>query len=41
MLSYHLGLFQMKETSSVLIAMLILVAIVDTLSYASRKWLER
>ena len=41
MLSYHLGLFQMKETSSVLIAMLILVAIVDALSYASRKWLER
>jgi phosphonate transport system permease protein len=41
MLSYHLGLFQMKETSSVLIAMLILVAIVDALSYASRKFLER
>ncbi len=40
MLSYHLGLFQMQETSSVLIAMLMLVAIVDTLSYASRKWLE-
>jgi phosphonate transport system permease protein len=41
MLSYHLGLFQMRETSSVLIAMLILVAIVDALSYASRKFLER
>jgi phosphonate transport system permease protein len=41
MLSYHLGLFQMHETSSVLIAMLILVAIVDALSYASRKFLER
>ena len=40
MLSYHLGLFQMQETSTVLIAMLILVAIVDALSYASRKWLE-
>jgi hypothetical protein len=31
----------MRETSSVLIAMLILVAIVDALSYASRKFLER
>lgn len=41
MLSYHLGLFQMHETSSVLIARLILVAIVDALSYASRKFLER
>ena len=41
MLSYHLGLFQMRETSSILIAMLILVAIVDALSYASRKFLER
>jgi phosphonate transport system permease protein len=41
MLSYHLGLFQMQETSSVLIAMLVLVAIVDALSYVSRKWLER
>jgi phosphonate transport system permease protein len=40
MLSYHLGLFQMQETSTVLFAMLILVAIVDALSYASRKWLE-
>jgi phosphonate transport system permease protein len=41
MLSYHLGLFQMRETSSILIAMLILVAIVDALSYASRKFLEK
>lgn len=41
MLSYHLGLFQMKETSSVLAAMFVLVAVVDALSYASRKFLER
>ena len=41
MLSYHLGLFQMQETSAILIAMLMLVAIVDAFSYASRKWLER
>ena len=40
MLSYHLSLFQMQETSSVLMAMLVLVALVDALSYASRKWLE-
>jgi phosphonate transport system permease protein len=40
MLSYHLGLFQMQETSSVLIAMLVLVAVVDALSYVSRKFLE-
>jgi phosphonate transport system permease protein len=37
MLAFHMGLFQMGETSSVLIAMLILVAIVDSISYASRK----
>jgi phosphonate transport system permease protein len=41
MLAYHLGLFQMQETSSVLMAMLLLVALVDTLSYVSRKLLER
>jgi phosphonate transport system permease protein len=41
MLSYHLGLFQMRETSSVLIAMLVLVVIVDALSYTSRKYLGR
>ena len=41
MLAYHLGLFQMQETSSVLLAMLLLVALVDTLSYVSRKLLER
>ena len=41
MLAYHLGLFQMQETSSVLMAMLLLVALVDTLSYVSRKLLDR
>ncbi|MDO9197769.1 phosphonate ABC transporter, permease protein PhnE [Rhodoferax sp.] len=39
MLAFHMGLFQMGETSSVLIAMLVLVALVDALSYASRRWL--
>lgn len=37
MLAFHLGLFQMPETSSVLIAMMILVALVDGLSYIWRR----
>jgi len=41
MLAFHMGLFQMDETSSVLIAMLLLVALVDALSFASRRWLTR
>jgi phosphonate transport system permease protein len=40
MLAFHMGLFQMGETSSVLIAMLALVALVDVLSFASRKWMQ-
>jgi phosphonate transport system permease protein len=40
MLAFHMGLFQMGETSSVLIAMLALVALVDILSFASRKWMQ-
>jgi phosphonate transport system permease protein len=40
MLAFHMGLFQMSETSSVLIAMLGLVALVDILSFASRKWMQ-
>ena len=39
MLAFHMGLFQMGETSSVLFAMLALVALVDALSFASRRWL--
>ena len=39
MLAFHMGLFQMGETSSILIAMLFLVALVDGLSFASRRWL--
>ena len=41
MLSYHLGLFQMHESCSVLLAMMSLVALVDALSYAARRWLNR
>ncbi len=41
MLAFHMGLFQMSETSTVLIAMFVLVAIVDGVSFASRRWLMR
>lgn len=41
MLSYHLGLFQMRETSTVLIGMVALVALVDAMSFVSRRWLGR
>lgn len=41
MLSFHMSLFQMSETSSVLIAMIIIVAAVDALSYYSRINLSR
>ena len=40
MLAFHMGLFQMGETSSILVAMLLLVALVDTLSYLLRKKLS-
>jgi phosphonate transport system permease protein len=36
-----MGLFQMGETSSVLIAMLSLVGLVDALSFVSRRGLTR
>jgi phosphonate transport system permease protein len=41
MLAFHMGLFQMSETSTVLIAMFVLVAIVDGVSFASRRWLMK
>lgn len=41
MLSFHMGLFQMAETSSILIAMILLVAIVDIASYGSRRLMQR
>lgn len=40
MLSYHMSLFQMSQTSSVLIAMMALVALVDACSYLSRKQMQ-
>jgi phosphonate transport system permease protein len=41
MLAFHMGLFQMSETSSVLIAMMLLVALVDLGSYLMRQVLGR
>ncbi len=41
MLAFHMGLFQMRETSSILIAMILLVALVDLASYLSRRQMNR
>lgn len=41
MLKFHLSLFQMPAAASVMIAMLILVALVDTASFAIRRALTR
>jgi phosphonate transport system permease protein len=41
MLSFHLALFQMHETCTVLLGMVLLVAAVDALSYLSRRVLNR
>jgi phosphonate transport system permease protein len=39
MLYYHLSLFQMQESASVVLAMLAIVALVDALSNLARRWL--
>jgi phosphonate transport system permease protein len=41
MLKYHLSLFQMQRAASVIIAMLLLVALVDAISFAMRRALTR
>ncbi len=41
MLAFHMGLFHMRETSSILMVMIVLVAIVDFASYVSRRILQR
>ena len=41
MLAFHMGLFQMDKTGTVLAAMLLLVALVDGLSYSIRRVLTR
>jgi phosphonate transport system permease protein len=37
MLKYHLSLFQMQQAASVILAMLLLVAMVDALSFVWRQ----
>lgn len=41
MLKYHLSLFQMQQAATVIIAMLVLVAIVDAISFALRRLMTR
>jgi phosphonate transport system permease protein len=41
MLKYHLSLFQMQQAATVIIAMLLLVALVDAISFAMRRALTR
>jgi phosphonate transport system permease protein len=41
MLKYHLSLFQMQQAATVIVAMLLLVALVDALSFALRRAMTR
>jgi len=41
LLAFHMGLFHMGKTATILGAMLALVALVDVLSYASRRLMTR
>ena len=41
MLAFHMGLFHMRETSSILIVTILLVAMVDFASYLTRRLLQR
>lgn len=41
MLKYHLSLFHMPSAATIIIAMLILVATVDALSFSVRRWVMR
>jgi phosphonate transport system permease protein len=41
LLAFHMGLFHMGKTATILAAMLLLVAIVDLASYGARRWLTR
>jgi phosphonate transport system permease protein len=41
LLAFHMGLFHMGKTCTILGAMLLLVAMVDALSYSSRRWMSR
>jgi phosphonate transport system permease protein len=41
LLAFHMGLFHMGKTATILGAMLLLVALVDALSFAARRWMTR
>lgn len=41
LLAFHMGLFHMGKTATILLAMIALVALVDVLSYLARRWLTR
>jgi phosphonate transport system permease protein len=41
LLAFNMGLFQMQETSSILIAIILLVVLVDTMSYIARRLMSR
>jgi len=41
LLAFHMGLFQMNKTATVLGAMLLMVAVVDASSHWARRWLTR
>ncbi len=41
LLAFHMGLFHMGKTATILGAMLLLVACVDVLSYGARRWMTR
>lgn len=41
MLAFHMGLFHMNETSSILLAMILLVLLVDLASYAARHVMQK
>jgi phosphonate transport system permease protein len=41
MLKYHLSLFQMHRAATVILAMLLLVALVDAVSFAMRRTMMR
>jgi phosphonate transport system permease protein len=41
LLAFHMGLFHMGKTATILGAMLLLVAAVDAASYGARRWLTR
>lgn len=41
LLAFHMGLFQMSKTATILAAMLLMVALVDASSHGIRRWLTR